>query len=187
MEKIGYMGIAGSFSEVAARELAAGMGFADAELVPMVCSANILDALRAGEAAYGVLGVTNSTAGPVSEFTEVFDDVDYEVLAECILPIHHCVFIKPGSSEADITAAASHPQAFGQTIRYRREHHPDWAEHAVEDTALAAEMLAKGTLPDTTAVICSMQAGLSWNLELLAENIEDAADNRTTFWLLRLR
>ncbi len=186
MEKIGYMGIAGSFSEVAARELAKSTGLADAELVPMVCSANILDALRAGEAAYGVLGVTNSTAGTVSEFAEAFDDVDYEVLAECILPIHHCIFLKPGASEADITAVASHPQAFGQTGYYRWTHHPDWAEHAVEDTALAAEMLAKGTLPDTTAVICSMQAGLAWNLELLAENVEDAADNRTTFWLLRL-
>ncbi len=187
MDKIGYMGIAGSFSEVAARELAKSAGLTDAELVPMVCSANILGALREGEISYGVLGVTNSTAGPVSEFTAAFDDVDYEVVEEYILPIHHCVFIKPGSSDADITQVASHPQAFGQTVRYRREHHPDWTEHAVEDTALAAEMLAKGSLPDTTAVICSMQAGLSWNLELLDTNVEDALDNRTTFWLLRLR
>ena len=36
-------------------------------------------------------------------------------------------------------------------------------------------------------MICSIKAGTSWGLELIAENIEDSAENRTTFWLLRLK
>lgn len=47
-------------------------------------------------------------------------------------------------------------------------------------------MLAKGTLPETTAAICSARAGKLWNLEMIAENIEDSSENRTTFWLLKL-
>ncbi len=186
MERIGYMGIAGSFSEVAAEELVKEQNLSDAELIPMVCARNILDALRAGEAEYGVLGITNTTAGPVSEFVEAFDGVAYERLAECVLPIHHCIFVKAGVRTEDIREIASHPQAFRQTDRYRAAHHPDWAEHEVEDTALAAEWLAKGILPDSTAVICSYKAGCSWNLELVAENVEDSPENRTTFWLLKL-
>ncbi len=186
MDKVGYMGIPGSFSEVAARELVREHGLEDSELIPMVCSKNILAALRAGEADYGVLGITNTTAGPVSEFVEAFSDVDYETLGDYVLPIHHCIFIKPGMSTVDITEIASHPQAFRQTDHYREANYPGWAEHAVDDTALAAEYLAKGILPATTAVICSMQAGLSWNLEMIAQNVEDSSENRTTFRLLRL-
>ncbi len=187
MERVGYMGIAGSFSEAAARELIGQRNMPDAALLPMVCARNILEALRAGEADYGVLGITNTTAGPVSEFVEAFDGVQYERLAECVLPIHHCIFVKPGVAREEVTEIASHPQAFRQTDHYREQHHPNWTEREVEDTALAAEWLAKGKLPATTAVICSLAAGLSWNLELLAENVEDSAENRTTFWLLRLR
>ncbi len=187
MDKVGYMGIVGSFSETAAKELTEHENMTDVELIPMVCSQNILEALQSGEAAYGVLGITNTTAGPVSEFQNSFKEVDYEVLAECVLPIHHCLFIRPGMQTEAITEIASHPQAFGQTERYRRENWPGWKEHPVEDTALAAQWLAQGTLPDTTAVICSIRAGQAWGLEMIAENIEDSPDNRTTFWLLRLK
>ncbi len=187
MDKIGYMGIAGSFSETAAEKLVEKQHMTDVKLVPMVCSQNILDALRSGEAAYGVLGVTNTTAGPVSEFVNAFGDVDYEVLDEYVLPIHHCIFKKPDVNADEITQIASHPQAFRQTDRYRENNCPDWEEHPVDDTALAAEWLAKGTLPDETAVICSRKAGDSWDLELIAENVEDSSENRTTFWLLKLK
>ncbi len=186
MVKIGYMGIPGSFSEVASRELVRQLGMDDAELIPMVCSKNILESLRAGDADYGVLGVTNTTAGPVSEFAETFDGVDYEILGEYVLPIHHCIFTLPEVETDQIKEIASHQQAFRQTDGYRGKYYSDWAEHETDDTALAAEWLAKGILPETTAVICSMQAGLSWNLKLIAENIEDFDDNRTTFWMLKL-
>lgn len=186
MDKVGYMGIAGSFSETAAEELLKQAGITDTQLVPLVCSQNILDALRSGDISYGVLGIRNTTAGPVTEFTEAFQDVAYTVLGEYILPIHHCLFKKPGIDDADLTEVASHPQAFRQTDRNRAERWPQLREHAIDDTALGAQMLANGTLPDTTAVICSLRAGISRGLDLIAENIEDSSVNRTTFWLLRL-
>ena len=46
MDKIGYMGIPGSFSEVAANELLAQAGMTETELVPLVCAKNILEAMR---------------------------------------------------------------------------------------------------------------------------------------------
>ena len=42
MDKIGYMGIPGSFSEVAANELLAQAGMTETELVPLVCAKNII-------------------------------------------------------------------------------------------------------------------------------------------------
>ena len=187
MIRIGYMGIAGSFSEVAAGRLAEMAGFTDIEFEPLVCSQNILHALRAGEIDYGVLGVENSSAGPVSEFVEAFAGVAYDVLAEYVLPIHHCLFkLSDDIPLNHLKTVSSHPQAFTQTAGTRARLYPYLREKEIDDTALGAQWLAEGKLPDTTAVICSRAAGEMWHLSLIAENIEDSAANRTTFWLLKL-
>lgn len=186
MDKIGYMGIPGSFSEVAANELLAQAGMTETELVPLVCAKNILEAMQKGEVQYGVLGVENSTAGPVGEFVHTFENISYEKLAVYVLPIHHCLFKKPGADAAALQEVASHPQALRQTINTRKEKFPDLKELEIEDTAIGAEWLAKGILPETTAAICSARAGKLWDLEMIAENIEDSSENRTTFWLLKL-
>lgn len=186
MDKVGYMGIPGSFSEIAAEILVEQAGMKEIELVPLVCAKNILKALREGSIAYGVLGVKNSTAGPVSEFVNAFENVEYELLGEYVLPIHHCLFKKHGVDIALLTEVATHPQALRQTDHTRTEHWPQLKEKSIEDTAIGAEWLAKGELPETTAVICSINAGTSWGLDLIAENIEDSSENKTTFWLLKL-
>lgn len=186
MEKVGYMGIPGSFSEIATKILLEQAGMKDVELIPLVCAQNILEALREGHIAYGVLGVENSTAGPVSEFVNAFKNVEYERIGEYVLPIHHCLFKKNGVDMAGLTEVATHPQALRQTDHTRAERWPQLQEKPIEDTAIGAEWLAKGELPETTAVICSINAGTSWGLDLIAENIEDSPENKTTFWLLRL-
>ena len=188
MINIGYMGVAGSFSDMAAQEIVKRMGYADVRLLPLVCSRNILDKLRSGEADLGVLGVENSSAGPVEEFVEAFDGVEYEVLSEYILPIHHCLFkLNREISVQQLESVVSHQQAFIQTQETRARLWPWLSEQEIDDTALGAQWLANGTLPESAAVICSRIAGEMWNLDLIAENIEDSARNRTTFQLLRLK
>ena len=92
MDKIGYMGIPGSFSEVAANELLAQAGMTETELVPLVCAKNILEAMQKGEVQYGVLGVENSTAGPVGEFVHTFENISYEnLLCMCCRSIIVCL------------------------------------------------------------------------------------------------
>ncbi|MFR5117905.1 MAG: prephenate dehydratase domain-containing protein [Eubacterium sp.] len=149
---------------------------------------NILEAMQKGEVQHGVLRVENSTAGPVGEFLcHTFENISYEKLAVYVLPIHHCLFKKPGVDAAALQEVASHPQALRQTINTTcKEKFPDLKELEIEDTAIGAEWLAKGILPETTAAICSARAGKLWDLEMIAENIEDSSENRTTFWLLKL-
>lgn len=181
------MGIPGSFSEVAAHELVKKNGYENVEYVPLVCAANILAELKAGSVDLGVLGVENSTAGPVLEFVESFGNVTYDHLDTYVLPIHHCLFkLSPETPMKHLTEVASHPQALSQTKGTRAANWPQLAAKDIDDTAIGAEWLAKGELPDTTAVICSRIAGDSWGLDLIAENIEDSSTNRTTFWLLKL-
>ena len=145
-----------------------------------------MEAIEEGAADYAVLPIENSTAGPVGEFVHTFENISYEKIGVYVLPIHHCMFKKPGVDTASLKEVASHPQALRQTVQTRKAKFPNLAEHEIEDTAIGAEMLAKGTLPETTAAICSAHAGKLWNLEMIAENIEDSSENRTTFWLLKL-
>lgn len=188
MEKIGYMGIAGSFSEIAAMDIAEQMQMKEVEYKPLVCAANILKALQEGEITYGVLAVKNSTAGPVSEFVKAFDGVSYQVVKEYVLPIHHCLFKKSGKVRTeDLKTVASHPQALKQTEGNRKASYGYMKELAIEDTAIGAEWLAKGRLDEDTAVICSKKAGDSWGLDLIQKNIEDSSENKTTFWMLHLK
>lgn len=186
MEKAGYMGIPGSFSEVAAEELLQQTGMTDVELVPLVSAQNIRAALEDGSIDYGILGIENSTAGPVSEFVQAFDGVSYEEIGRTKLPIHHCLFKKHGVDMSELNEAATHPQALRQTDHTRAAHWPHLKEKPIDDTAIGAEWLAKGELPQTTAVICSRKAGEIWDLDLIAENIEDSKENKTTFMLLKL-
>lgn len=181
------MGDRGSFSDIAAHELADQMGWSEVCYYPLTCARNIMDRLRGEQIDYGVLAVENSSAGPVEEFTQTFGSVPYEVLAEDVLPIHHCLFKKSAAVPADrLTEVVSHQQALLQTAETRAAHYPGLQEDEIEDTALGAQWLAQGRLPDTAAVICSRRAGELWDLDLIEENIEDTEDNRTTFLLLKL-
>ena len=160
--KIGYMGIPGSFSEVAAREIVKEMQM-DGEItyVPLVCAGNILAALKDGSVDRGVLAVENSTAGPVIEFVENFSDVAYDKLYTLVMPIHHCLFKKSEEILVEnLTKVASHPQAVAQTVETRAKHWPHMEDQEIEDTAIGAEWLAKGELPETTAVICTLLGAL---------------------------
>ncbi len=184
--RVAYMGIPGSNSEQAAKELAGAMGWNDAVLIPAEDSRRTVEALDDGSADYGVVASCNITAGPVVETEESLrgrDDI--EVLRALWLPIHHCAFAK--SADATIRHVASHIQALLQTSRHLEELFPGTDRIEVSDTAVAAEMLSDGRLSDDTAVICRRNAGEMFGLALLYENIEDLEGNMTEFKLLRLR
>ncbi|MDN5357437.1 MAG: prephenate dehydratase [Candidatus Methanomethylophilaceae archaeon] len=181
MKKIGYMGIPLSNSEKAAQVIA-GKRKIDAELVPLVSSEGVVRAILSGSIDYGVVAVRNMVAGPVLETEKAMKLGNVRNVEEFSMPIHHCVFIK--RKGAKISAVASHVQALGQTYRNISRLFPGVDRLEVEDTALAAEMLADGRLPEDTAVICGMAAGLHYGLVLLKDNVEDDPDNLTDFALL---
>lgn len=182
--RIAYMGIPGSNSEQAAIELAGAMGWKDCDLIPCEDSRNTIAALDSNGADYGVLASNNITAGTVIETQEALKDrSDIETLRALWLPIHHCAFAI-GRDNA-IAHVASHIQALQQTRTHLSELFPDADLVEVSDTAIAAEMLSKGTLGADTAVVCRRNAGEMFGLTLLYENIEDKKGNMTEFILVR--
>lgn len=184
MVKIGYMGIPGSNSEQASIEFSDAMGWKDPELIPLVDSAGVVSSLEKGECEYGVVATANITAGPVEETRNSLKNVEYEVVSEHWVPIHHCVFVK--KEGVKVKHVSSHIQALLQTKEHLDSLYPDADRIECEDTALAAEQLSRGSISEDTAVVCRRNAGEMFGLVMVHENIEDRTDNMTQFQLIRL-
>ena len=184
--RIGYMGIPYSNSEEAALKFAKSKRWNGVVFVPLMSSEGVVRALESGDIDFGVVASSNITAGPVEETeTALAGKDDIEKVCTDSVPIHHCVFAK--RVDAEIKAISSHIQALQQTRGNLDRLYPGTERVEVEDTAYAAEMLAAGDLPDTTAVVCRRNAGENYDLVMLHENIEDRSDNMTTFTLLRMK
>ncbi len=181
--KIAYQGIPGSNSEAASVVFAQNQGFFAPEFIPAVHSRGVIDMLRSGQADYGVMATRNLMAGTVGESDNALSELSHRVIDAQWLSVHHCLFTKSADSRFD--TVASHIQALGQCRNKLRNRYPACRLQEVEDTALAARMLADGILPETTAVLCRRNAGEMFGLHLLEENMEDDSRNMTEFVLIK--
>lgn len=182
--RIGYMGIPFSNTEAMTLEFCREMNWKDAELVPLMSSADTVKALFEGKVDYGVLAVRNGIAGPVKETEESLKGKKVRKILEGSERIHHCLFSKTQTSE--IKGVCSHIQAIGQCKENLASLYPDAKLSECSDTAYAAEMLSKGELPDDCAVLCRKEAGEHYGLYLVKENLEDRGDNETFFHLISI-
>ena len=185
LNRIGYQGIPGSNSEVAAELFVQRFAMEPATLVPLVTSKGVVQALCEGSIDYGVMATRNKIAGDVAETTDALQTIDYDIYGALAIPIRHCLFKHPDVLVEDVTTVASHPQALLQTQIVRKQLYPTLSEVETPDTALAAKQLASGELPPTTTVLCSKHAGLQHGLELVHEDLKDLPDeivNETEFF-----
>lgn len=181
---IAYQGVSGSNNEVAAKEFAKTMDLGEISYIEGVSSQGVVDSLQKKEAQYGVTATYNNLVGDVRETTLALDGVTYTILATTKLHIHHSLFVK--NKECTINTIASHPHALGQCKDYINKHLPGVTQKAISDTAIGARHLSTGALPDDTAILCRKNAGDSFNLHMLQENVADTIDNYTTFILFKL-
>lgn len=189
LSRIGYQGIPGSNSEVAAELFVQRFAMEPATLVPLVTSKDVVQALREGSIDYGVMAVRNKIAGNVAETSDALQTINYDIYGALAIPIRHCLFKHPDVRVEDVATIASHPQALLQTQKVRKQIYPTLSGAEAPDTALAAKQLATGELPRTTMVLCSKQAGLQHGLHLVCEDMKDLPDditNETEFILVRL-
>ena len=186
MTKIGYQGIAGSNSHVAAKNMAMACSLNNPEFVPLVTSENVIQSLKQKTIDYGVVATRNSIGGRVEETFKAIRNRKLELVSTDILPIHHNLYKLPQTDISDITQVASHIQALKQTQRSRKQKYPMLEAVEFKDTALAAQSLKNGDLDANTAVLCRDIAGDLNGLELIESHLEDDDNNRTEFRMFKL-
>jgi prephenate dehydratase len=163
---VAYPGPAGTHTAAAAAAL-----FPSARLVPLAGFRAVADAVGNGEAAHGVLPIESSLAGAVPETHDLLYERDLSIVAEAVLPIHHCL---AGPAEVRLDAiriVRSHPSALDQ-CRDLLERLPLASVVAAATTADAARQVAADADPSIAAIVREEAVAL-YGLVVLEDDVGD--------------
>ncbi|MDB5265007.1 MAG: pheA [Parcubacteria group bacterium] len=175
------MGAQGSFSEEAARKYVEKESLENVDIEYLISAERVLSALEAGEIDLGVFPIENSNGGIVIEAVHAMAAHRFKVKKMFEIDVHQNLLAMKGVNPEQITLITSHDQALKQCRMYLKRKWPGVDIQEYADTAKAAQDLASGALPPTTAVIASRAAADLYNLEILEESIQDLKFNYTSF------
>src|SRR6267154_3578123 len=176
--RVAFQGEPGAFSEAAAIQL---LGNA-ISTVPRATFEAAFTAIGEGSADALLAPVENSLAGSVVRVFDLLMESRLVIVAETILPIEMQLIATPSASLSDIRSVASHPMALAQCERFFAAH-PQWKRVPAEDTAGSVrEALSSGD--KSCAAIAGRRAAEHYKGVILAESIQDNAENFTRFVLL---
>ena len=179
---IGYLGPPGTFSEEA---LIAWIGADQASrerAYPSIpaCFA----AVASGEVREAIVPIENAIEGGVSQTLDqlIAHEGRVVIRGEVIHPIHHHLIGAPGASLDGVTRVVSHPQATSQCGRWLGARLPG---AAVEPALSTADAVRAAVDQDgSVAAVGNRRAAQIYGGDILAEDIMDAADNRTRFAII---
>ena len=175
-QTVAFQGIAGAYSDLAARAVFPGHP-------TLACAAfeDVFEAVRDGRAMRGVVPIENSIAGRVADNHHLLPESGLFIVAEHFQKIEHSLCVLPGTDRADLKVALSHPQALAQC----RAHLRAWnlTPEAFGNTATAAAEVARRGDRSIAAVSSRLAAQLN-GLEILEADIQDEAHNTTRFLVL---
>jgi prephenate dehydratase len=179
--KIAYLGPAGTFTEDALREAAAGQDFEPLR------TATVHDAILAveeGGAERALVPFENSIEGSVRSTldTLAFDTKAVTIVGEHDFAVRAHLIAREGVALSGVEAVISHPQPLAQCARFLRENLPGVERRNATSTAAAVRMV--GESPRPWAAIGARSAADLYGCTILREGIEDEAGNVTRFvWI----
>ena len=152
----------------------------DPACLPLPCFSfeDALEAVADGRAGHAIIPIENSQHGRVADIHFLLPESELSIVGEHFMPIRHALM---ALGAGPFSAAYSHPQALGQSRRFLRARGIVPMSYA--DTAGAAAYVAELGDPAVAAIAPVIAAEL-YGLKVIAENVEDAADNMTRFVLL---
>jgi prephenate dehydratase len=174
--QIAYQGEPGANSHIACADVYPDM-------IPLPCAAfeDALGAVADGTADLGMIPIENSLAGRVADIHHLLPTSGLKIIGEYFLPIRFQLMAPRGARLEDLTEVYSHVHALGQCRRVIRAH--KLKPFVAGDTAGAARMVAEWG-DKTKAALAPRLAASIYGLDILAENVEDAAHNTTRFVVL---
>jgi prephenate dehydratase len=176
--RVAFQGEPGAFSEAAVVQLLGDW----ITTVPCPTFDAAFSAVPEGAADALLAPVENSLAGSVVRVYDLLLESNLGIVAETILPIEHQLIGCPGATLEGIRSVASHPMALAQCEKFFLAH-PHLKRVPTEDTAGSVrEVITRGD--KFAAGIAARRAAEHYRGVILAENIQDNAENFTRFVLL---
>ena len=171
---IAYLGPAGTFTEMAARQLG------ESELMPVASVTDALDAVLSGAADRAVVPIENSIEGGVSATSDALANIPgVQIYGEYLVPVSFDLMAKPGVQLDQIKEVLTHPVAYAQSRKWLEQNLASHTHIPAASTAAAAKALANGSTADT--VIAATVAAEIYGLEILATDIGENKAAQTRF------
>jgi chorismate mutase / prephenate dehydratase len=177
-QRVAVLGPAGTFCEQAAIEFFGS----SVELIYCANFDQVFHATAAGSAQFGVVGVENSTEGPVTRSLDLMLHTPASIIGEVSLMVRHHVLRKSQSLEG-IEVVAAHPQALAQCQEWLSKHLPNAERKAVSSNAEGARLACENP---TWAGLSGERSASLFGLYIVAHAIQDDAYNRTRFCIIAL-
>lgn len=175
-KKISFQGAHGAYSDIACREMFAGL-----ETVPCDTFEEAFAAVQTGLADLAMIPVDNTLAGRVADVHHLMPKSGLSIIAEHFLKIEHTLLGVKGAKIEDIKFVHSHLHALPQCRKIIKELGLKPFVHA--DTAGAAEEVSKKGDKQHAAIASSL-AGQIYGLDVLRKDVQDADHNTTRFVVL---
>jgi chorismate mutase/prephenate dehydratase len=168
-----FQGAPGAWSEQALMKIFPG---AKRQAVEMF--EDVFLAVKEKRADYGVAPIENSKTGAIGEIYDLLRKYRCFIVGRTWIDINHCLLAQDGVKLTDVREVVSHSEGFRQCQGFLRD--KAWDQTACRNTAVAAEMAAASE-SGRTAAIGSRRAAELNGLNVLAADIMDDSNNRTSF------
>ncbi len=176
VKRVVFQGEPGANSHIAARDV-----YPDCEPVPCPTFEDAFATLQAGGADLGMIPIENSLVGRIADIHHLLPSSGLHIVGEYFLPIRFQLMAPKGATLAGLKTVESQIPALGQCRRIIRR--LGLTARTAADTAGAARMVAESGDVTRSALATRLAAEI-YGLDILAENVEDAAHNTTRFVVL---
>ncbi len=176
VHKVAYLGPKSTFTHQAALEY---FGFS-AEYIPMSTIKDVFNEVELGRVDYGIVPVENTIEGVVNYTLDMFLESNLKIVGEVVTPIR-LHLLSNLSDIKQVKKVFSHKHAIAQCRNWIEKNLPNVQIIETESTAKACEMILE---MDDSAAIASEVASYTYHLNILAENIQDSANNFTRFLVI---
>jgi prephenate dehydratase len=173
---IAFQGHYGAYSDMACRAK-----FPELMTMPLPSFEDVFVAVREGRVGRAMIPIENSVAGRVADIHHLLPESGLHIVGEHFQRVNHKLLAPKGAKIGGLKRVLSHEQALSQCRNFLRAQ--GLSPEVYADTAGAAEYVA--TEGDASqAAIASRLAGEIYDLEILADDIEDAVHNTTRFVIM---
>ncbi|MCB9667261.1 MAG: prephenate dehydrogenase/arogenate dehydrogenase family protein [Myxococcales bacterium] len=188
--EVGIQGGKGSFNEQAALYYLGRNGIKEHNLHYLYTTEAVLKALHEGKIDRGQFAVHNSLGGMVDESVEAMANYKFHIIEQFAIKIAHALMIRGDATLETVRAIMAHPQVFRQCQRNLDEKYGRLVRVSgtgdLIDSAHAARQLADGAIDSGHAVMGPRVLAELFGLTLVEDNLQDLADNYTSFlWVER--
>lgn len=176
--KIAFLGMRGSYSNLAARQYAERY---KKQLVELNCNSfqHIFDQVESGQADYGIVPLENTTSGSINDVYDILQHTDISIVGELTYPIEHCLLSVNDIDISKIDTLYSHPQVISQCSHFIQQLDKVHVQYC-ESSSHAMQLVSQLNKPNIAA-LGNAEGGKLYGLHVLKNAIANQAYNMTRF------